>query len=70
MEGAEPPPHVGLEWSKDKECGRGETRNPPLAAKNGGTVCREEDAAGTRDLIARMGREEASQGKMGERGGR
>ena len=70
MEGAEPPPHVGLEWSKDKECGRGKARNPPLAAQHRGAVRWEEDAAGTRDLIARMGREEASQGKVGERGGR
>jgi hypothetical protein len=65
MEGAEPPPHVGLEWSEDEECGRGEARDPPLAAKNGGTVCREKDAAGTRDLIARKGRWES--GVDGER---
>ena len=52
------------------DCGRGEAWNPPLAAENGGAVSWEESAAGARDLVARVGREETSQGEMGNRSGR
>jgi hypothetical protein len=62
---AEASPHVGLERSENEECGRGEAWNPPLAAEDGYTVCREEDAAGARGLVARMGQGPTTESEPG-----